>query len=73
MNIESRKLRIIELFASLKDVRTISQIESILLPSPQSNRKNMIHDLAGSWTQEEADDVLKTIDEGCENIDQSEW
>jgi len=34
MNIEARKLRIIEAFSSLKDIRKINQIESLIFPQP---------------------------------------
>lgn len=73
MNIEARKLRIIELFTSLKDTTKITQIESILLPSSLSDRKAMINSLAGTWSEEEAEEMKKIIEEGCEKIDESEW
>lgn len=73
MNIEARKLRIIELFTSLKDTTKITQIESLLLPSSSSDRKTMINSLAGTWSEEEAEEIKKIIEEGCEKIDESEW
>ncbi|CAD5253898.1 MULTISPECIES: hypothetical protein [unclassified Imperialibacter] len=74
MNIEARKLRIIEAFSSMKDIGKINQIESLVLPKPTfEERKAMLDTLSGSWTNEEAEDVKKVIEDGCEKIDTSEW
>lgn len=74
MNIETRKLRIIEAFATLKDIKKINQIESLLWPAPAlDNRKVILNQLSGAWTEEEAEEIKKIIQEGCENVDESEW
>lgn len=74
MNIEARKLRIIEAFSSMNDVVKISQIESLVLPKTTfEERKSMLDTLSGSWTNEEAEDIKKVIEDGCEKIDESEW
>lgn len=74
MNIETRKLRLIKAFTSLKDVDKIEKIESILLPQTAIEaRKSMLMDLSGVWSDEEASEIKKTIEEGCEKIDESEW
>jgi hypothetical protein len=74
MNIEARKLRIIEAFSSMSDIGKINQIESLVLPKTTfEERKSMLDTLSGSWTNEEAEDIKKVIEDGCEKIDESEW
>jgi hypothetical protein len=74
MNIETRKLRIIEAFSSMNDIGKINQIESLVLPQTTlEERKSMLDALSGSWTNEEAEDIKKIIEDGCEKIDESEW
>lgn len=74
MNLETRKLRLIKVFTSLNDVGKIKKIESILLPQTAIEaRKSMLKDLSGIWSDEEASEIKKTIEEGCEKIDESEW
>ena len=74
MNIDTRKLRLIEAFSSLDDITKIEKIESILLSDTgRTNRKNQIESLSGSWSEEEADDIRKVIADGCEKIDKNEW
>ncbi len=74
MDIESRKLRIIAAFTSLKDIKKISQIESLLLPkSNLNNRQLMLENSSDLWSKKEADDIKKIIEEGCEKIDEDGW
>lgn len=74
MNLEARKLRIIEAFSSMNDIGKINLIESIVLPiATLEERTSMLDALSGSWTDEEAEDIKKVIEHGCENIDESEW
>ena len=74
MNIETRKLRIIEAFSSMNDIGKINQIESLVLPKATlEKRKSMLDALSGSWTREETEDIKKVIEDGCEKIDESEW
>lgn len=74
MNLEARKLRIIQAFSTLNDISKISQIESLLLSKATfEERKSMLDALSGSWAKEEAEDIKKVIEDGCEKIDESEW
>jgi len=74
MNIEARKLRIIQAFSAMNDIGKINQIESLVIPkSTFEERKSMLNVLSGSWTKEEAEDIKKVIEDGCEKIDESEW
>lgn len=74
MNVETRKSRIIEALRSIKDLRKINQIEALVLPVPSSEeRKAMLETLSGAWTNEEAEDIKRIIEEGCEQIDGNEW
>ena len=74
MNLEARKLRIIEAFSSMSDIGKINQIESLVLPKPTlEEKKSMLIKLSGAWTKEEAEDMKKVIEEGCEKVDEDEW
>ncbi len=74
MNLEARKLRIIQAFSSMNDITKINQIESLVLSkSTAEKRKSMLETLSGSWTNEEAEDIKKVIEEGCEKIDENGW
>lgn len=74
MNIETRKLRIIEAFSSMNDIDKITQIESLVLPKTTlEERKFMLEALSGSWSNEEAEDIKNVIENGCGKIDESEW
>ena len=74
MNIEARKLRIMKAFKSLKDIKKIHQIESLLLPADMlAERKVMLTKLSGAWNKEEAAEMKKVIKEGCERVDENEW
>lgn len=74
MNIEARKLKIIEAFASLEDNKKITQIESLLFPKPSlDDRRTMLSRLSGTWTKEEAEEMKRIIEEGCEKVDKGEW
>ena len=71
---EARKLRIIEAFNGLKDMKKIHQIESLLLPTtPLEECEAMLAKLSGAWHKEEVDEMKKIIEEGCERIDENEW
>lgn len=74
MNIEARKLCIMKVFKSLKDIKKIHQIESLLLPADMlAERKVMLTKLSGAWNKKEAAEMKKVIKEGCERVDENEW
>jgi len=73
MNIEARKRRIIKMFASTKDLKKIDKIESVLLVPNENDRRALINDLSGKWPSNEADEMSRAINEGCEKIDNNEW
>ncbi|MEM9391706.1 MAG: hypothetical protein AAGA02_14610 [Bacteroidota bacterium] len=61
-------------FKSLKDIKKIHQIESLLLPADTlAERKVMLTKLSGAWNKEEAAEMKKVIKEGCERVDENEW
>lgn len=74
MNLATRKLRLIEAFSSLEDVKKIEEIESILLSNDsKSEHTHMVDSLSGAWSIDEAEEMKRIIEEGCEKIDESEW
>ena len=58
----------------LRDPEKIAQIEAILQPTSDSaDRKKLLNQLSGAWSNEEADQIKAVIADGCENVDRSEW
>jgi hypothetical protein len=74
MNGEARKLHLIEAILKIEDDATLSNIEKLLNPdeSVQEARKTF-KDFAGIWTEEEAEEIKKNIEEGCGQIDPNDW
>jgi hypothetical protein len=74
MSGEARKLHLIEAILKTDDEVTLSTIEKILNQgdaAPATNKT--IKDFAGIWTDEEADEIKKYIEEGCGQIDPDDW
>lgn len=74
MNGEARKLNLIEAILKLEDEATLSTMEKLLYTDePTPATKKTFKDFAGIWTEEEAEEIKKHIDEGCGQIDPNEW
>ncbi|MGD1961197.1 MAG: hypothetical protein ACFB2Y_20240 [Fulvivirga sp.] len=51
-----------KVFKSLKDIKKIHQIESLLLPADMlAERKVMLTKLSGAWNKKEAAEMKKVI------------
>lgn len=74
MNGEARKLHLIEALLTEKDEKILSGIESLLARNDMKlAEKKSFADFAGTLTDEEADEWLKNIEEGCEQIIPDDW
>ncbi len=71
---DSRKIRIIEAVLKVEDDTLLNEVEAIL--SQTKNEKpptKSFIDFTNSFTEEEAREFEKVIEEGCEKIDENEW
>ena len=71
---DSRKIRIIEAVLKVEDDTVLNEVEAIL--SKTGNKKpytKSFLDFTNSFTEEEAREFEKIIEEGCEKIDENEW
>ncbi|GAA4746982.1 hypothetical protein [Flavisolibacter ginsenosidimutans] len=74
MNGEARKLHLIEALLKVEDEKKLQEIEALLLQvSPKSSTGKRPEDFAGIWTEEEAEEIKKYIEEGCEQINHDDW
>jgi len=72
---EARKLKLIEAILKIDaDSSVLIEMETVLsekaLKRPTENR---FKELSGIWTKEDGDEMTKTIDDACENIDVNDW
>ena len=74
MNEEARKLRIIAKLRKINDAAVLNELENVIDKSapPPGGKKRPI-DFAGIWTEEEADEIKKFIEESCEQINPDDW
>ena len=70
---DSRKIRIIEAVLKVEDDTVLNEMEAILSKTGNKNQSNksFLH-FTNSFTEEEAWEFEKVIEEGCEKIDENE-
>ncbi|MEQ9426440.1 MAG: hypothetical protein RJQ09_18605 [Cyclobacteriaceae bacterium] len=72
MDIEIRKLKLIESFKQIRDHAVLNKIESLL--SIKTSKQNpSIAQFSGIWTEDEASEIRQIIEEGCEQINEDDW
>lgn len=71
MNLNDRKLDIIEEVLNLEDENTISLLENAL-KSPKKMKKSLA-DFVGILSTKDAKNMRKVIEEGCETIHTDDW
>lgn len=74
MNGEAKKLHLIEGILKTEDEAILNEIESLLArtETKPAERKSLA-DLSGIWTEEEAEEMKKFIEETCEQINPDDW
>jgi hypothetical protein len=74
MNGEARKLHLIEAILEIEDEALLNEVESLLARSEMKPvEKKSLTDLSGIWTEEEAEEMKKFIEETCEQINPDDW
>lgn len=74
MYADSRKIHIIEAVLKVKDDTILDEVETVL--SKAENKTPYTRsfvDFTKSFTEEEAAEFEKIIEEGCEKINEDEW
>lgn len=74
MDIQAKKLRLIERLIFVKDEKVINLLTSVLdsRKSEPSNKPSSF-ELLGVMNKEEGETLEKTIESGCENINDEDW
>ena len=73
MNGEARKLQLIEALLKVEDESILEQMEDLLSNVQPKLSGKSFAEFAGTITNEEADEWLKNIEEGCEQINPDDW
>lgn len=73
MDIQTRKLRLIEAFLKIKDNSILDKMEELLRSKPTTNQKPDVDKFVGIWSKGEAEEIKKVIAEGCEQINEEDW
>ena len=73
MDIQNRKLRLIEDFLKIRDKSMLDKIEALLKSQSINKKQPDIEKFSGIWTKKEAEEVSKIIEEGCEQINNEDW
>lgn len=77
---EARKLHIIEDLLKTDNDVILTQVELLLKQSKKTEKdKNLVHDkdrfkeFVGIWTEEEADEISRIIEESCGTVNPEDW
>ncbi|HWK98503.1 MAG TPA: hypothetical protein VNQ55_01085 [Parapedobacter sp.] len=75
---EARKLHVIEEVLKIKSEDTLSALEDFLRKAKvKSNsipkKESAFAEFSGIWSKEEAEEVERAIEEGCETIHPDDW
>lgn len=74
MNGEAKKLHLIEAILKTEDEAVLNEIESLLARKElKPAGKKSLADFSGIWTEEEAEEMKKFIEETCEQINPDDW
>lgn len=70
---EARKLHLIEKILKIEDESILSEVESLISSKMHAIKRRSFKDFAGMMSDEEAGELEKIIDEGCEQIHPDYW
>ncbi|WP_373492984.1 hypothetical protein [Aquiflexum sp.] len=74
MDIQAKKLKLIEKLIFIKDEKVINLLTSVLdNKKSEPTKKPSAFELLGVLDKEEAETLEKTIESGCENINDEDW
>ena len=71
---EAKKLHLIEEILKIESDAVLAAVETVIAKSKllAVDRKSFTS-FAGMWTKEEADELTKIIEEGCEQVNPDDW
>ena len=74
MNIQTAQLQFIEEYVKLKNMTIIEKLSAVL-KKEKTKQKNIssVLNFVGIIDKDEAIEIKKVIEEGCEKIDKNEW
>ncbi len=72
---EARKLHLIEEVLKINNERTLTALENFIKKAPKTEKAivNPLMGFAGIWSDEEAEDISRTIADACEQINPDDW
>ena len=74
MDLASKKLAFIEEYLHLSNEKLIDKLDTLLRKEKEKTApKKSLSDFFGIMTKEEGSELIRNIDDGCENIDHNEW
>jgi len=73
MYAEARKLQVIEQILRIENDSILDEVEAIIKNKSITNRKNGFKDFSGIWTEKEAEEIKRTIEESCAKINPNDW
>ena len=73
MDLAAKKLAFIEEYIHLSNEKLIDKLDSLLRKEKeQDTPKKTLFDFFGIMTEEEGEEFMKNINDGCENVDYNE-
>jgi hypothetical protein len=72
-DVQSELLKQVEQLPPAMQQRVVRFARSLVQPPPKGVPGDRLLRFAGTMTHEEAQEFLKSIEEGCERIDSDEW
>lgn len=70
---EARKLYLIEEILKIEDEAVLAEVESLISSKMHAIKRRSFKDFAGIWTEEEANEMKRIIEESCEQINPDDW
>lgn len=70
---ETRKLHIIDEVLKIDSEVALAEIERLVDDLKKEKPKNNFDEFIGIWSKEEADQIEKTINDSCGNINPEDW
>jgi hypothetical protein len=71
---EAKKLHLIEEILKIQNDAVLEEVETVIAKSKlNAVGRRSFASFFGMWTKEEADELEKAIEEGCEQIHPDDW
>lgn len=71
---EAKKLHLIEEILKIQNEAVLEEVETVIANSKlHAVGRKSFKDLVGIWTEQEADEMKRIIEEGCEQINPDDW